>query len=133
MPRELERRKCERFVVPGAAVVYRKDGLFFSRAYTENFYPVIDISRGGLRFVCEELLKAGTGLTLKLVIPNEEIPRPVMGKVRWVSTNPDKMYRYAIGVQFNPYGEGKGMNSPETLEKLRALEAISGKAEGQRL
>lgn len=120
--RELERRACERFVIPGAAVRYKKEALLFSGKYTEKFYPVFDISRGGLRFLSLESLKANTKVSLMLVIPEEKDPLTITGSVRWLSLNPEKSYKYQVGVQFNPYGKKKRENDPEILERLIALE-----------
>jgi len=117
-----DRRTCERFVIPGATVYFKKEKLFFKKAFTENPHPLFDISRGGLRFLSQSPLKNDVDMLLKLVIPGDELPIIVRGTVMWLSINPGKSYKYQIGVQFNPYGKRSGENDPGILERLSALE-----------
>ena len=119
----IERRACIRFEVPGATVSYKEKKLFFSRKnYGEDFCPVLDMSRGGFRFLCQRALKNNNKAYLKISIPSESAPLTQTGQVQWASFNPGKSYKYQIGVQFNPYGEKKRQNSPENLAKIVALE-----------
>ncbi|MFW6159663.1 MAG: PilZ domain-containing protein [Acidobacteriota bacterium] len=119
----LERRACIRFEIPGAAVSYKKKGfLLSSKSYGEEFCPVLDISRGGLRFLALKPLKINTPVTMKISIPGERIPLLLKGKVRWSGPHVGKNYKYQIGVQFNPYGQKKDQNYPGNLVKIIALE-----------
>jgi len=121
--KEIEKRTCVRFEVPGATVIYREKKLFSTQEKDdEEFWPVLDISRGGFRFLCQKLLKSNTKAYLKISIPGEGNSLTQIGQVRWTSFNPGKSYKYQIGVQFNPYGEESGQNSPQNLEKIIALE-----------
>jgi len=121
--KEIERRTCVRFEVPGATVIYREKKLFFTKEKDdEEFWPVLDMSRGGFRFLCQKPLKSNTKAYLKISIPGEDAPMSLSGLVRWTSFNPGKSYKYQIGIQFNPYGDERGQNSPEDLEKLISLE-----------
>ncbi|NIM91701.1 MAG: PilZ domain-containing protein [Candidatus Aminicenantes bacterium] len=120
---EIENRACVRFEVPGATVIYQEKKLFSAQEKDEEeFWPVLDMSRGGFRFLCQKPLKSNTRAYLKISIPGESAPMNLTGQVRWTSFNPGKSYKYQIGVQFNPYGEESGQNSPENLERLIALE-----------
>ena len=47
------------------------------------------------------------------------------GKVVWTAVNPEKSYKYRVGVQFEPYGEKKGQNPPELLDKITAWKQSS--------
>lgn len=127
-----EGRECIRFEVPGATVSYKKKKLFSSKEkYGEEFCPVLDMSRGGIRFLTQNPLKINSRLILKISLPGEKIPLNQMGHVRWASFNVGKSYKYQIGVQFDPYGEKKGQNYPGNLTKTIALEqkfAPKGKA-----
>jgi len=119
----IERRTCLLFEIPGATVSHKTKKFFPSKdKYGEEFCPVLDISRGGLRFLSQVPSKIYKNLILKVSIPGERIPLVLKGQVRWVSPNAGKSYKYQIGVQFNPYGEKKRQNYPGTLVKIIALE-----------
>jgi hypothetical protein len=124
MPEEnLEKRTCIRFRIPGATIKYRREKKFLRKhAYIAEFCPVLDISRGGIRFLAQEMLKVESQVELKISIPGETSPLILKGLVRWYSPNPGKSYKYQIGVQFLPYGEAKNHNYPGALTKIIALE-----------
>jgi Tfp pilus assembly protein PilZ len=119
----IERRTCIRFEIPGATLSYKKDkALLPETRYGEEFCPILDISRGGLRFLTQENLKINSNVTLKISLPGERVPLVMKGQVRWAAINAGKSYKYQVGVQFNPYGEKKGQNYPGALVKIIALE-----------
>ena len=71
----MERRVCKRFKIPGATVSYRKHKLFSPKTgVDEEFCPVLDLSRGGLRFLTQKPLKFKSRITLHLSIPGERAP-----------------------------------------------------------
>jgi hypothetical protein len=120
---EVERRSCIRFKIPGATVNYQKKGFLFSKpGFIEEFCPVLDISRGGVRFLTQNAIKPNTDVELKISVPGERIPFTMKGTVKWSSLSEGKSYRYQVGVQFNPYGEKKDQNLPGNLVKIIALE-----------
>jgi Tfp pilus assembly protein PilZ len=113
--REAEKRTCIRFAIPGATVSYElKD-------FAEEFSPVIDISRGGAKFLGKYPLEINADITLKISVPGERIPLTLHGKIRWISMIEGKD-QYQVGVQFNPYGEKEGQNYPGNLVKIISLE-----------
>ncbi len=119
----IERRLCQRFKVPGATLSYRRETLFSpENRYAEEFCPVLDVSRGGVRFLTQKALKFKSKVALQISIPGERVPLNLRGRVRWSSFNAGKSYKYQAGVQFNPYGEEKGQNYPGALVKIIALE-----------
>jgi Tfp pilus assembly protein PilZ len=119
----IERRLCQRFKIPGATISYRKEKLLSTQVgFDEEFCPVLDISRGGVRFLTQKPLKFKSKVVLQISIPGERIPLNLKGRVRWSSFNPGKSYKYQAGVQFNPYGEEKNQNYPGALVKIIALE-----------
>ena len=122
MADRIERRACERFVVPGAVVNYKEEGFLFSGKDIEEAFPVFDISRGGVRFLSNSSLKIGAKVTVKIIIPGGAAPLIVKGFVRWRSINPGKSYKYQIGIQFAPYGKEKGDNDYEILQNIIELE-----------
>jgi len=122
--KEVERRLCQRFKIPGATVSYRKASLFSPKTRVdEEFCPVLDISRGGVRFLTQKPLKFKSKIVVQLSIPGERAPLDLKGRVRWSTFNAGKSYKYQAGVQFNPYGLEKDQNVPQTLTKIVALES----------
>jgi Tfp pilus assembly protein PilZ len=119
----VERRLCQRFKIPGSTISYRREKLFSAQTgFSDEFCPVLDISRGGVRFLTQKPLKIKSKVVLQISIPGERIPLILRGRVRWSSFNPGKSYKYQTGVQFNPYGEEKSQNYPGNLVKIIALE-----------
>lgn len=117
-----ERRACERFVIPWATASYRVEGLISSGHFTEDLFPVVDISRGGLRLLTGNIIKAEAKVVLKIFIPGDADALELKGRVTWVALNSERSYKYQVGIQFAPYGEKKGENSREVLKRLKALE-----------
>ena len=117
-----ERRACARFVIPGATASLRVKGLIFSGNFTKDSFPVVDISRGGLRLLTDSLFKAEAGVTLKIFIPGEASALDLKGKVNWVAPNIERSFKYQVGIQFAPYSDNKGENNLEVFERLKALE-----------
>jgi hypothetical protein len=119
----IESRLCQRFKIPGATLSYTRQKLLFSpKAFDEEFCPVLDISRGGVRFLTQKPMKYKAKVVLQISIPGERIPLNLKGHIRWSSFNPGKSYKYQAGVQFNAYGEKKDQNYPGSLVKIIALE-----------
>jgi len=119
----LEKRTCLRFRIPGATVKYKSEKKFLKKHdYIAAFCPLLDLSRGGIRFLAQELLKFESHVEMKISIPGEASPLVIKGLVRWYSPNAGKSYKYQIGVQFLPYGESANHNYPGALTKIIALE-----------
>ena len=118
----IERRTCKRFEVPGATVSYTQSELSTAEKKTEEeFCPIQDISRGGIKFLGKKSLEINSELNMKISIPGEELPLNFRGRVRWISVS-EKKEKYMVGIQFNPYGEKQGQNYPGNLVKIIALE-----------
>jgi hypothetical protein len=123
----LEKRVCSRFNIPGATVRAKKPARLFRKGgYSPETFPLVDLSRGGIRFLTAKKLKLDRPIVLQLSIPTEDAPLTLHGHVRWYSTNQDQVFRYQFGVQLLPYGDVEGHNSPETLERIKALEQMYG-------
>ncbi|MCJ7643378.1 MAG: PilZ domain-containing protein [Candidatus Aminicenantes bacterium] len=119
----VERRLCHRFKIPGSTVAYTKQKFLLSpKGFDEEFCPVLDISRGGVRFLTQKPLKFKAKVVLQISIPGERVPLNLKGCIRWSSFNPGKSYKFQAGVQFNAYGEKKDQNYPGSLVKIIALE-----------
>lgn len=122
--KDMEKRTCVRFKIPGATVSYKTEKLFANtgQTYGEEFCPVLDVSRGGIQFVCQEKLKPETKIHLKLSVPGERSALKLKGIIRRVTANPGKSYNYRVGTQFFPYGEKKDQNYLGNLVKIISLE-----------
>ncbi len=119
----IDRRAYKRIKIKGATVTYKEGRFFFSKKqYVEEFYPVVEISRGGVRFLGKKLFTISSQVSLKISLPEEPSPLILRGRVRWTSLNPAMSYKYQIGIQFDPFAWKKGCNHPEVLEKIMKLE-----------
>lgn len=119
----IDRRAYKRIKIKGATVTYKEGRFFFSKKqYVEEFYPVVEISRGGVRFLAKKLFTIASKISLKISIPEEESSLVLSGQVRWTSLDPALSYKYQIGIQFDPFALKKGCNQPEILEKIMKLE-----------
>ena len=121
----VERRRCRRFEIPDAKVRYKKIGLLVFRKASSTTYPVVNVSKGGLGFVCDEKFRQGQKVMLQLLAP-KETPLNLLAQIRWQGqVRADTI----VGVKFMRFGWRKGLNSMETLDVLRRLEAQHGKGE----
>ena len=119
----IEKRMCPRFSVPGAAVSYGKLKAFGRRTEPlELSCMVVDLSRGGIRFLTRESPSLGAKLFLELSLPGNNDPVPFTGTVRWMGEYPGEKFHYSVGVQFHPYGDGKKFNPAENLDRIIDLE-----------
>ncbi len=119
----IDRRAYKRVKIQGATVTYKEGRFFFSKKqYVEEFYPVVEISRGGVRFLGKKLFTISSQVSIKISLPEEPSPLILRGRVKWTSLNPSMSYKYQIGIQFDPFGMKKGCNHPEILEKIMKLE-----------
>jgi PilZ domain len=123
---KLNKRACGRFRVPGATVrTMRKKTLFRKAAYGPESSPLLDLSRGGVRFLTSAKLPLDAPVTIEMTIPGEDTPLVVLGHVRWFAPHPDPIFKYQFGVQIDPYGDKEGYNPPEILDRIIALEQTS--------
>jgi Tfp pilus assembly protein PilZ len=118
-----ERRACPRFSIPGSMVSYGKIRLFGRRSdWLERSCLVIDLSRGGIRFLTRRSPSLGSKLFIELSWPDAKDTLSLLGAVRWMAEYSGDQFRYYVGVQFSPYGEGSKFNPVETLDRITDLE-----------
>lgn len=123
-----ERRDCHRFIIPGATLSYKKSGFFFaSPEYEDEYWPILNLSLGGLKFLTQKNLKVNTKLNIKISYHEKDGSFYLAGKVKWTISNPGFSYKYQVGIQFNPYGDKEGLNSPKEYAKIKRLEWKYGK------
>lgn len=126
----MKKRSCNRFSIPGTVLYYKNKPRFFGKGkYSDDYYPVINMSKGGAGFLCNERFKAGTSLVIKIRIPGIPTESEIISEVKWISKNPEQSYRYRTGLAFSSYGEGKNQNPKEILTWLETLEKTFGKKE----
>ena len=119
----MKKRSCDRFSIPGTTLCYKHKSSFFKKyAYSDDYFPVIDMSRGGAKFLCNERLQAGKSIVIKVDIPGKSQHTEILASVRWISKNPEQSYRYQTGIAFNAYGNKKNENPPEILALFESLE-----------
>ncbi len=119
----MKKRTCDRFSIPGTTLYYKYKSSFFKKAeYSDDYFPVINMSRGGAKFLCNQRLTAGKSIVIKINIPGKEQELEILADIRWISRNPEQSYRYQTGVAFNSYGNKKNENSLEILALLESLE-----------
>lgn len=119
----LKKRDCRRFNVPGTTLQYKSKSSFFKKTtFSTDHFPVINISKGGAQFLCNERLQAGKHLTLSINIPGQEAPIEIFSNVRWIAKNREQSYKYQTGVAFQSYGKDKEDNPVEILTLLEQLE-----------
>jgi len=99
--------------------MYKTIGLFRQKKYI-NTIRLYNISKGGLSFACDEELKNGKTIVLKLFIPGEK-PLELLAKVCWQRDSSDG-YSLATGASYLPFGKGPNMNPTESLDRLRELD-----------
>ncbi|MDH5467352.1 MAG: PilZ domain-containing protein [Candidatus Aminicenantes bacterium] len=119
-----ERKRFKRLKIPRATVnIIQRHFLFYRKKYSEEFCPVVDLSRGGVRFLCRKLLSTSIKkISLQIYIPGERSYLNLKGRIKWISLNPMVNYKYQVGVQFNPFGGKKDHNRAEKLKKIIELE-----------
>ncbi len=121
--KKIDRRACKRIKIDGATVTYKEGRFFFSKKqFVEEFYPVVEMSRGGVRFLGKKLFAISSKVSIKISIPEESSPLILKGRIRLTTLNPAMSYKYQIGIQFDPFAWKKGCNHPEVLEKIMKLE-----------
>ncbi len=122
-----ERRECLRFYVPGMTLSYMVRGILgFSSGGKEEDLPVTELSKGGLRFFSDLKIREGRRIDLEVQIPDDGESLSITGIVKWILPAPSRSYRYQVGVQFLPYGEGRNRNPRKVLEKISVLESEYG-------
>ena len=120
----LQKRSCIRFKVPGATLCYRKKpGLLRKNAYSEDRFPVLNLSRGGAKFLSDERPRVGMEIDVRIHIPEIDQTLELSGVIRWAGRNHEASYQFQAGISFAPYGNSKNENPPEALDAIKRLES----------
>jgi hypothetical protein len=118
-----EKRRCTRFELPGAVLSFREyRRLLGKKVFDQICCPILDISRGGVRFLTNLHLKFKKKVLMEILCSEEDAPLELKGRVRWISFNVGRSYKFQVGVEFYPYGQKKDQNDPRYLAKIISLE-----------
>jgi len=121
MAKYVERRKCKRFRIPDAKVRWKKTRLF---GFPKNFskpHTLLNLSKGGISFICNDKFSPNEKIVVQLMVTNEN-PLNLYSKVSW-QEKPSYNNARIVGITFMPFCDRKGWNSQEALNVLRRLEA----------
>lgn len=122
-PNEKDKRACSRLNIEGATLSYKKMKLIsLSPDYNEKNCPILNLSRGGCRFLTQKPIKANTSLLVEIDLPEEDRPLFFYGETIWFLPNPGFSYKYQVGFQFNAYGDDERQNALDNLEMIKKLE-----------
>ncbi|MBN2712243.1 MAG: PilZ domain-containing protein [Planctomycetes bacterium] len=96
----MERRRELRFRVNDCMLKCSRDSLLsFLKKPDNHTLPVVNLSMGGVEFLCKEHIHRGKKVTLHIDVPAFDEVLDFKGEVRWTRDVPDKdMYR--LGVKF---------------------------------
>jgi hypothetical protein len=117
----LEKRECVRFEIPGATVCIRKAGLTGRLFGFSKPLDLMNLSKGGVGFESDTLLKMDQKILLQLHVQGEPLLH-LRGTVRWQASTSNSKKRMMTGVQFLPFGGSSRANSRQVLEVLHRLE-----------
>jgi hypothetical protein len=118
---DFARRRCARFTVPGAVMDFEVLGLWRSRGFSGEKYPVEDLGRGGLSFLIDRPVKVNSRISVLLTLADDAPPVQLTGRVVYYirrGTGP----HYRVGVEFAPYADKKGFNPLSALRLFERLE-----------
>jgi Tfp pilus assembly protein PilZ len=114
-----EKRTCHRFEIPGSFLMYKRIGLIRAKKYIEAA-RLYNISKGGLSFACDEEIKKGKNIIVKIIIPDQN-DLELLAQVCWQRESRDQI-NLATGIAFSTFGSGSGRNPMESLDRLRELD-----------
>ncbi len=116
-----------RLAIPKATVKYRKRSFWNRNPSYSSQCPLIDFSSEGLAFLADEAPKPGKQVSLLLKVPGKDDDLPVEGRVVYSVATGIAGFRYRAGIQFSPFADRRGCNTPKTLEILVAIEKTYSK------
>jgi len=117
-----ERRSHPRRIIPRTAVRYRVRGFWTYGKSFSNPCPLVDLSRGGLALLGDLPQLPGKRVILLLKLPGREDELRVEGNVVYAVATGIAGFRYRIGIQFLPFADHRGSNSPKVLDALVQFE-----------
>jgi hypothetical protein len=115
-------RSRQRMIIPRTTVRYRIRSFWIYGGSFSNPCPLVDLSSGGLALLADIAPMLGKRVSLLLKFPDREEEFRVEGKTVYTVATGIAGYRHRIGIQFLPFAERRGCNSPKVLEALVQFE-----------
>jgi len=121
----VKKRTSRRFEIPGAQARFKKSGLnSLVKGFSVN-YPVLNVSKGGLAFVCDRKFRRGDKIIVQLLIPHER-PLHLHGMVKRYDQHANSS-NYMVAVEFKPFNNFRKYNTIDSLFMLRNLDSQYGR------
>jgi hypothetical protein len=117
-------RVHQRWLFPKTTVRYRVHRFRIRKSDYSGQCPLVDLSRSGLAFLADQALEPPRRLSMQLKFPGGEETVQLEGRVVYSVATGIAGYRYRVGVQFLPFAERRGFNSPKILDTLVELEKM---------
>jgi hypothetical protein len=114
-----DRRALERIEIPDTNVICKKEEGFKLFNRYSNTSILENISKCGVCLKLKNGINIGDKLKLQMKIQGKD-NLEIRGHVRWKSGKEGEFNK--IGIQFEPFGKGKSLNSLSSLEKLRDIQ-----------
>lgn len=119
MSENTERRALNRLEFPSAEVFYKSLKRFNLISTLTGPTNLVNISKSGACFIANNSMAKGSEVILKIFLPERD-PFSVKANTVWSSLNHENR-QTSVGVQFKPFGEGKGYNSFKLKEMLEQI------------
>lgn len=98
--KKADRRKNERFPLPGGKAAYKRSGLFaFLGNGIKTNGALVNLGAGGAQFITDEYVQPNTGLVLEIDVPAFVGGMCFKAETVWAKKIPEKK-AYRIGVKF---------------------------------
>jgi hypothetical protein len=118
-------RSSPRQIIPKTTVRYCVRSFWSRSSNLSNPCPLLDLSSRGLGFLADDAPVPGKRVSLFLKFSEREEDLRVEGKVVYTVATGIAGFRHRIGVQFLPFAERRGCNSPKVLKVLVEFESKS--------
>ncbi len=115
-------RSRPRMIIPRTAVRYQVRTFPFFGSNFSSPCPLVDLSTGGLALLADVAPMPGKRVSLLIKFPDRKEELRVEGKIVYTMATGIAGYRHRIGVQFLPFAERRGCNSPKVLDALVQFE-----------
>lgn len=116
-------RTAPRRIIPRTTVSYCVRKLWrFGTSFSKPC-PLVDLSSGGLALLADSAPLPGKRVSLLLKFPDQEQALRLEGSVVYTIATGIAGYRHRIGIQFLPFANKRGCNSPKVLDALVQFES----------
>lgn len=117
-----KKRSRTRRIIPRTTVRYRVQNLWLYQGSYSEACPLVDLSSGGLAFLCDVSPAPGKRVSLLITFPGGSEEVSVVGRIIYAVATGIAGYRYRIGIEFLPFDEKRGCNTLRTRDILIKFE-----------